>query len=93
MVLKDLYEVNGCYSYLIGFNKNGIYVLVIGVVIFVLGLLIFGLCFLWDNVWIFGLFIFIIVYMYFMRGDKSILVLGEYEEIMLKISEKMIIDS
>jgi nucleobase:cation symporter-1, NCS1 family len=93
MALKDLYEVNGRYSYSTGFNKNGIYALVIGVAIPVLGLLIPGLRFLWDNAWTFGLFISIIAYTYLMRGDKSVLAPGEYEEITLKTSEKTIIDS
>ncbi|MGG0431097.1 NCS1 family nucleobase:cation symporter-1 [Priestia megaterium] len=93
MALKDLYEVKGRYSYSTGFNKNGIYALVIGVAIPVLGLLIPGLRFLWDNAWTFGLFISIIVYTYLMKGDKSVLAPGEYEEITLKTSEKPIIDS
>jgi nucleobase:cation symporter-1, NCS1 family len=79
--LKELYEPNGRYNYTTGFNKNGVYALVIGVAIPVLGLLIPGLRFLWDNAWTFGLFIAIGVYTYLMKGDKSVLREGEYEKI------------
>lgn len=80
MALKELYEPNGRYSYSSGFNKNGIYALVIGVAVPVLGLLIPSLRFLWDNAWTFGLFISIIAYTYLMKGDKSVLREGEYEK-------------
>jgi NCS1 family nucleobase:cation symporter-1 len=81
MALHELYDVNGRYSYTGGFNKNGVYALIIGVAIPVVGLLIPGLRFLWDNAWTFGLFISIIAYTYLMKGDKSILQKGEYEKI------------
>ncbi|MED1472249.1 NCS1 family nucleobase:cation symporter-1 [Bacillus salipaludis] len=81
MALHELYDVNGRYSYTGGFNKNGVYSLIIGVAIPVLGLLIPGLRFLWDNAWTFGLFISIIAYTYLMKGDKSVLQKGEYEKI------------
>ncbi|OAT73203.1 NCS1 family nucleobase:cation symporter-1 [Parageobacillus thermoglucosidasius] len=79
--LKELYEPNGRYNYANGFNKNGIYALVIGVAVPILGLLIPALHFLWDNAWTFGLFISIGAYTYLMRKDKSVLKEGEYEQI------------
>ncbi|MEY2193626.1 NCS1 family nucleobase:cation symporter-1 [Neobacillus sp. BF23-41] len=81
MALNELYDVNGRYSYTSGFNKNGVYALIIGVAVPVLGLFIPGLRFLWDNAWTFGLFISIIAYTYLMRGDQSVLKPGEYENI------------
>ncbi|MDN3016383.1 NCS1 family nucleobase:cation symporter-1 [Paenibacillus sp. BSR1-1] len=81
MALSELYDVNGRYSYTSGFNKNGVYALIIGVAIPVLGLFIPGLRFLWDNAWTFGLFISIFAYTYLMRGDQSVLKPGEYENI------------
>ncbi|PLS16806.1 nitrate reductase [Bacillus sp. M6-12] len=81
MALSQLYEVGGRYNYSSGYNKNGIYALVIGVVIPVMGLLIPSLRFLWDNAWTFGLFISIAAYTYLMRNDQSVLRKGEYEQI------------
>lgn len=81
MALNELYEPNGRYNYSSGYNKNGIYALVIGVVIPVMGLLIPSLRFLWDNAWTFGLFISVAAYTYLMKGDKSVLRKGEYEKI------------
>jgi nucleobase:cation symporter-1, NCS1 family len=81
MALKELYMPGGRYSYTSGFNMNGVYALIIGVVIPMLGLFIPPLRFMWDNAWTFGLFISIIAYVYLMRGDKSILSKEEYETI------------
>ncbi len=78
--LTELYDVNGRYSYLGGFNKKSVYALIIGIVIPVLGLFIPGLRFLWENAWTFGLLISIIAYTYFMKGDKSVLGPGEYNQ-------------
>ncbi|OIK14915.1 NCS1 family nucleobase:cation symporter-1 [Bacillus sp. MUM 13] len=79
MALTELYQKNGRYNYQSGYNKNGIYALLIGVAIPVLGLLIPGLRFLWDNAWTFGLFISIFAYTLLMRGDQSILRAEEYD--------------
>lgn len=81
MSLKELYDPNGRYSYSSGYNKNGIYALIIGVLIPALGLVVAPLHFLWENAWTVGLFISIIVYTYLMREDKSVLKAGEYEQI------------
>lgn len=81
--LKELYKPNGRYNYANGFNKNGVYALIVGVVIPVLGLFIPPLRFLWDNAWTFGLFIAIVVYTYLMKHDQSVLKEGEYEQITL----------
>ncbi|WP_141433050.1 NCS1 family nucleobase:cation symporter-1 [Bacillus sp. 03113] len=81
MALKELYELDGRYNYASGFNKNGIYALIIGVAIPALGLVVPGLHFLWENAWTFGLFIAIFAYTYLMKGDSSILTKAEYEKI------------
>lgn len=81
LALRELYDPNGRYQYSSGFNKNGVYALVIGAAIPLLGLFIPGLRFLWENAWIFGLIISMISYVYLMKGDKSILREGEYEAI------------
>ncbi|MDN4524989.1 NCS1 family nucleobase:cation symporter-1 [Fictibacillus fluitans] len=81
MALKELYEPAGRYNYSSGFNKNGVYALIIGVAVPVLGLLVPGLRFLWDNAWTFGLFISMFAYAYLMKNDQSILSPGEYEAI------------
>ncbi|EIT84804.1 Permease for cytosine/purines uracil thiamine allantoin [Fictibacillus macauensis ZFHKF-1] len=81
MALQELYDPKGRYSYSSGYNKNGIYALLIGVAIPLLGLIIPGARFLWDNAWTFGLFIALFTYTYFMRNDHSILRSGEYEKI------------
>lgn len=87
MALKELYEINGRYNYTSGFNKNGVYALIIGVAIPVLGLLVPGLRFLWENAWTFGLFISMFAYTYLMRGDHSVLRPGEYENMTLMKNE------
>lgn len=81
MALKELYEPAGRYNYSSGFNKNGVYALIIGVAVPVLGLLVPGLRFLWDNAWTFGLFISMFAYAYLMKNDQSVLSPGEYEAI------------
>ncbi|WHY72958.1 NCS1 family nucleobase:cation symporter-1 [Fictibacillus enclensis] len=81
MALKELYEPAGRYNYSSGFNKNGVYALIIGVAVPVLGLLAPGLRFLWDNAWTFGLFISMFAYAYLMKNDQSVLSPGEYEAI------------
>ncbi|PLT35426.1 NCS1 family nucleobase:cation symporter-1 [Bacillus sp. V5-8f] len=84
LALSELYEPGGRYNYSSGYNKNGIYALIIGVVIPVLGLIIPSLRFLWDNAWTAGLIISIAAYVYLMRSDKSVLKTGEYEKITIK---------
>ncbi|WCK53982.1 NCS1 family nucleobase:cation symporter-1 [Aneurinibacillus sp. Ricciae_BoGa-3] len=81
MSLKELYEPNGRYNYTTGFNKHGVYALLIGVAIPLLGVFIPGLHFLWDNAWTIGLFAAIVAYTYLMKDDKSVLSQGEYEKI------------
>ncbi|MDN4075031.1 NCS1 family nucleobase:cation symporter-1 [Fictibacillus terranigra] len=88
MALKELYELNGRYNYSSGYNKNGVYALIIGVAIPVLGLIVPGLRFLWDNAWTFGLFISMFAYTYLMKGDQSVLRPGEYESITEVKAEK-----
>ncbi|MED2974998.1 NCS1 family nucleobase:cation symporter-1 [Fictibacillus sp. B-59209] len=90
MALKELYELNGRYNYTSGYNKNGVYALIIGVAIPVLGLIVPGLRFLWDNAWTFGLFISMFAYTYLMKGDQSVLRPGEYENITQFPSDKPI---
>ncbi len=90
MALKELYELNGRYNYTSGYNKNGVYALIIGVAIPVLGLIVPGLRFLWDNAWTFGLFISMFAYTYLMKGDQSVLLPGEYENITQFPSDKPI---
>jgi len=83
LALRELYQVNGRYSYSSGVNKNGIYALIIGIVIPLAGLVIPSLSFLWSNAWTIGLLVAMAVYSYLMRDDKSLLSLKEYEEITL----------
>lgn len=79
--LVELYKPDGIYSYRSGYNSKAVWALLIGIVIPLLGKFIPSLSFLWDNAWTFGLFISLICYSLFMRGDQSILSESDYQKI------------
>ncbi|MDT9756999.1 NCS1 family nucleobase:cation symporter-1 [Heyndrickxia coagulans] len=86
--LKELYQKDGRYSYSSGFNKSGIYAMLIGIAVPLLGLAVPGLGFLWDNAWTVGLLIAIGAYSFFMRNDPSLLTKEEYEEMTVFAGQK-----
>lgn len=79
--LVELYNPKGRYSYSSGFNMNGVYALIIGLVVSALGLVITPLHFLWDNAWTVGLIVAAISYYFFMRNDQSLVTAEEFDEI------------
>jgi NCS1 family nucleobase:cation symporter-1 len=81
MHLVELYKPNGRYSYSSGFNKSGVFALVIGMVASLLGLVVPGLSFLWDNAWTVGLFVAMLAYWWMMKNDSSVLTEMEYTAI------------
>jgi nucleobase:cation symporter-1, NCS1 family len=81
MHLVELYKTQGRYSYGGGFNKCGVYALIIGVMASLIGLLIPGLFFLWENAWTVGLFVAMLIYWWLMKGDRSILSQEDYSMI------------
>lgn len=79
--LVELYNPTGRYSYSSGFNKNGVYALILGLVVSAIGLFIPALNFLWSNAWITGLIVSGLSYYFFMRNDQSLVSKKEFEEI------------
>lgn len=81
MDLVELYRSDGRYSYTGGFNKNGVYALLIAIAVPSVGLVVPALSFLWANAWTVGLITAMVVYWGLMRGDRSLLSAQEYETI------------
>ncbi len=79
--LVELYNPQGRYSYASGFNKAGVYSLIIGLVASLLGLVVPGLSFLWDNAWTVGLIVSGLAYWLFMKNDASLVSEEEYRAI------------
>jgi nucleobase:cation symporter-1, NCS1 family len=79
--LLELYNPTGRYSYTSGFNMNGVYALILGIAVSALGLFIPALSFLWGNAWTVGLIVSGVSYYFFMKNDKSLVSVEEFNEI------------
>ncbi|TCZ76519.1 nitrate reductase [Paenibacillus albiflavus] len=84
--LTELYQPNGRYSYKGGFNQKAIWALLIGIGINVVCKYIPGLEFIWDNAWIVGLLVSMLLYSWFMNKDQSLLSPTEYKKFTKQIS-------
>lgn len=84
--LTELYQVNGRYSYKGGFNQKALWALFFGIAITVVCKYIPGLTFIWDNAWIVGLLISMLLYTWFMTKDSSLLKPSEYKSFTKQIS-------
>jgi len=69
--VKSLYDFNGVYTYLKGFNIKAIFALLAGVIIALVGLVIPSLKVLYDYSWFTGFALSFILYWVLMNKDKS----------------------
>ncbi|MCD4681333.1 MAG: NCS1 family nucleobase:cation symporter-1 [Bacteroidales bacterium] len=69
--VKSLYDFNGVYTYLKGFNIKAIFALLAGVIIALIGLVIPSLKVLYDYSWFTGFALSFILYWVLMNKDKS----------------------
>jgi nucleobase:cation symporter-1, NCS1 family len=72
LALSELYRLDGRYQYRGGANGNSVIALIVGIAVPPVGLFIPELDWLWDNALIVGLLMSMIVYIWLMRGDKTL---------------------